>query len=174
MKESSNVGGEEMTLVELRYYFEQQLLHKYYFENEYAFIWDMFEAYREDTESDSNPLFDIISKLAEKRGIELPYSREQFHGEVIVLGEGELMIRLSLPEPEVPILCSDIYLVFSVDDMLTKRYFTVELLERKWLRKTYCLCERREDGFHSNHGIISNNIKKREDKMIQLYYGGIE
>lgn len=169
-----NTGGAKMTLFELRYYFEQQLLPKYYFENELSFVWEMFEAYREDTEYDSNPLFDMISKLAEKQGVELPYSQEQFKGEIIALDEDELMIRICLPEPEDVMLCSDIYLVFSVDDMLTKRYFTVELLERKWLRKTYCLCERREDGFHSNHGIISNNIKKREDKMIQLYYGGIE
>lgn len=159
-----------MTLVELRYYFEQQLLPKYYFEDGLSFVWELFEAYREDAEINSNPLFELISKLAEKQGIELPYSQEQFKGEVIVLDEGELMIRLSLPEPEEPILCSDIYLAFSVDNFSKKRYFIVELLERKWLRKTYCLCEREENGFRCNYGIIPNSIKKREDIIIHLFY----
>ena len=45
----------------------------------------------------------------------------------------------------------------------------MELLEKKWLRKSYCLCEREEDGFHCNYGIIPNNIKKREEKMIHLF-----
>ena len=142
----------------------------YYFENTISFIGELFEAYRNDVESNSNPLFDMISKLAEKQGVELAYSQEQFKGEVIVLDEGELMIKLSLPEPEEPILCSEICLAFSVDDLLTKRYFTVELLEKKWLRKSYCLCEREEDGFHCNYGIIPNNTKKREEKMIHLFY----
>ena len=159
-----------MTLVELRYYFEQEILPRYYFESELSFVWELFEAYREDAESNSNPLYDLILKMAEKQGIDLPYSQEQFKGEIIVLDEDELMIRLSLPEPEEPILCSDIYLLFSIEDLSKKRYFTVELLERKWLRKSYCLCERKEDGFHCNYGIIHNNTKKREEKMIHLFY----
>ena len=119
----------------------------------------------------ANFMFDNGVYPLGKQGINLPYSQEQFKGEIIVLDEDELMIRLSLPEPEEPILCSDIYLLFSIEDLSKKRYFTVELLERKWLRKSYCLCERKEDGFHCNYGIIHNNTKKREEKMIHLFYG---
>ena len=54
--------------------------------------------------------------------------------------------------------------------VVRKRFFTVELLERKWLRNIYCLCEWEENGFHGNHGIISNKIKKRKEKIIQLFY----
>ena len=158
-----------MTLVELRYYFEHKLLPRCYFEDTISFVGAIFEAYREDVESNSNPLFDMISGLAEKQGIELPYSEEQFRAETIVLDEDNIMIRICLPEPEEPILCSEIYLVFCIEDFSKKRYFTVELLERKWLRNIYCLCEWEEDGFHGNHGIISNKIKKREDKIIQIY-----
>ena len=159
-----------MTLVELRYYFEHKLLPRYYFENTISFVSEIFQAYREDVESNSNPLFDMISELAENQGIELPYSEDQFKVEIIVLDEDNVMFRICMPEPEEPILCSEIYLVFCIEDFSTKRFFTVELLERKWLRKTYCLCEWEEDDFHGNHGIISNNMKKRKDKIIQLFY----
>ena len=41
--------------------------------------------------------------------------------------------------------------------------------------KTYCLCERREDGFHSNHGIISNSSKRHFDpNFLTESFGHIE
>ena len=162
-------GGVEMTLFELRYYFEHELLSKYYFEDTVPFLGEMFETYREDSESSKNLLFVMILEMAARRGIDFPYSQEQYKAEIVVLNEDELMIRISLPEPEEPMLCSAIYLLFPIEDFSKKRYFTIELLERKWLTKSYCLCERKEDGFHCNHGIISNNVKKREEKIINLF-----
>lgn len=158
-----------MTLFKLRYYFEHELLPQYYFEDTVPFLGEIYEAYREDARSSRNLLFEMISEMATRQEIAFPYSQEQYKAEIVGVNEDELMIRISLPEPEDVMLCYAIYLLFSMEDFSKKRYFTIELLERKWLRKSYCLCERKEDGFHCNYGIVSNNVKKREEKIINLF-----
>lgn len=157
-----------MTLFELRYYYEHELLPQYYFEDTVPFLGEMFEADRDDdTESSKNLLFEMILEMAAKRGIDFPYSQEQYKAEIIALNEDDLMFRITLPEEQM--LCSAIYLLFPIEDFSKKRYFTIELLERKWRKNCYCLCEWEEDGFHVNHGIVSNNVKKREEKIISLF-----
>lgn len=169
-KEDNNVGELEMTLYELRYYFEHELLPRYFFEYTVPFLEEIFEAYTEDTESNQNPLFDIIFEMAQEQEIDFPYNQEQYKAEIVGLNEDEVMIRIRLPEPEETILCSDIYLLFSIEDLSKKRYFTIELLERKKRRNYYCLCEWEEDGSHANYGLVSGNIAKIEEKIIQLFY----
>lgn len=148
---------------EVRYAFEHQILPHLFYEDKEQFVGMVLQ--------DKGVLYEIISSIFDKEGVENPYVDEEFEVEPIRLSEDVLMLKITLPEPEEPILCSDIYLVYSVDDLSTKRYFTVELLERKWLKKSYCLCEREKNGFHCNHGIIPNNTKKREEKIIHLFYG---
>jgi len=158
-----------MTLHELRYHFEHELLTKYYFEKTVPFLAEMFESYGNEDEID-NFLYDMIKELAEKNNIDFPYSEEQYKVDLCNLNEEDFMIRISLPEPEEPLLCSYIYLVFPIEDFSGKRYFTVELVEEERKKKTYCLCEWEEDGFHRNHGYVLNDIERIEDKVMQLFY----
>lgn len=74
-----------------------------------------------------------------------------------------------MPEPEESLLCAYIYLLFSLDDLSKLRYFTVELLEKKWRKNVYCLCEWEQGGFHKNHSYVSKDLQKIQDKIIQIY-----
>lgn len=157
-----------MTLNELRYYFEHKLLPKYYFEKTVPFLAEILDAYGNEDDID-NFLYDMIRELAEKNNIDFPYLEEQYKVDLWNLNEDDFMIRISLPEPEEAVLCSYIYLMFPIEDFSLKRYFTVELVEKKKKKKTYCLCEWEEDGFHRNHGYLPNDIERIEGKIIQVF-----
>lgn len=158
-----------MTLYELRYYFEHKLLPKYYFEDTVPFLSEMFEVYGNEEDDKDNLLYNMIKELAEKNNIEFLYSKEQYKVDLCPLNEDDFMIRISLPDPEEPLLCSYIYLLFPIEDFWGKRYFSVELVERKGRRKKYCLCER-GDGFRDNYGYISNNVEEIENTLMELFY----
>lgn len=155
-----------MTLFEVRYYFEHKLLPKYYFEDTEPFLTEMLDAYGSDG---NNLLYDMISDMAKKREIDLLFDEEQYKVKIYQLEEDEFMIKISLPEPQESTLCSHIYLLFSVDDLSNKRYFTIELLEIKRKRKYYCLCEWEPSGFHVNHGYLPKSGAQIEDKIIELF-----
>lgn len=159
-----------MTLCKLRYYFEHKFLRKYYFENTVPFLAEMFEVYGNEEDDTDNFLYNMIREAAEKNDIEFPYSKEQYKVDLYPLNEDDFMIRIRLPEAEEPLLCTHIYLLFPIEDFSKKRYFTIELVERKGKRKHYCLCEWEEDGFHANYGYLPNSIEKIEDKIISLFY----
>ena len=110
-------------------------------------------------------------KTAQEEGVELPYSKKQYKTEVFSIDKDkdDFAVRIRLPEPEESLLCAYIFMIFSLKDLSPIRYFTVELLEKKWRKNVYCLCEWERDGFHRNHSFISKNLNKIQDKIIQLY-----
>ena len=161
-----------MTLVDLRYYFEHEILPGYFFESSEPFLSDILEvAYEEEDNTDENIIYESICETAQEEGVELPYSKKQYKTEVFSMDKDkdDFVVRIRLPEPEEPLLCAYIFMIFSLKDLSPIRYFTVELLEKKWRKNVYCLCEWERDGFHRNHSFVSKNLDKIQDKIIQLY-----
>ena len=160
-----------MTLVELRYYFEHEVLPKYFFEDSEPFLSDILEVNYEEENSDENIIYDLISEIAQEEDVALPYSTEQYKAEVFAMDKDkeEFVIRIRLPEPEEALLCAYIFMLFSMKDLSPIKFYTVELLEKKWRKNIYCLCEWEQNGFHRNHNFVSKKLDKIQDKIIQLY-----
>ena len=164
-----------MTLTELRYYFEHEVLTKYFWEDSEAFLSDLVQViYEEENEnSDENIIYELFSEIVQEEDMELPYSKDEYKVELFQMDKDDYTIRIILPKPEEPLLCACIYMIFSLDDFSPIRYFTVELLEKKLRKNAYCLCEWEQNGFHRNHSFVSKDLKKIQDKIIQLYEEGI-
>ena len=160
-----------MTLKELRYYFEHQLLPRYFFEHTAGFLDEISAPLIKEEENPNavsgDNIYSLFSEIAEKYDVAHKYTKEQFELDIYPIGELGFMFKISLPEPEDTILCSHIYLVLS-EDFTYKRYFTIELLEIKRKRKYYCLCEWTSDS-HENYGEISNNSEERENMIVKLF-----
>ena len=140
-----------MTLVEIRYYFEHKILPQYYFEDTELFLSEILDTLNNEEDAGENIVYDLIYEMAQKNDIEFPYSRNEYKAELFSLNEDNYMIRICLPEPEEPLLCSYIYMMFYTEDLSKIRYFTVELLEKKKRKNLYCLCEWEQNGFHKNY-----------------------
>lgn len=119
--------------------------------------------------SDENIIYDLICEMAQENEIELPYSKAEYQIELFWLDKDDFAVRVQLPKPEEPLLCDNIFMIFCMKDFAPIRYFTVELLEKKWIKNVYCLCEWEQNGFHRNHMFVSKNLKKIQNKIIQLY-----
>lgn len=160
-----------MTLTELRYYFEHEVLPTYFWKCSGAFLSDLVQVVYEEEEesSDENIIYELISDISQEEDLEPPYSKDEYRVELFRMDKEDYTIRIVLPKPEEPLLCACIYMIFSLKDFSPIRYFTVELLEKKWRKNVYCLCEWEQDGFHRNHSFVSKDLKKIQDKIIQLY-----
>ena len=159
-----------MTLTELRYYFEHEVLSKYFWEDSEPFLSDILQVMNIENENgDENILYDLICEMAQENEVELPYSKDEYQAELFWLDKDDFAIRVRFPKPEETLLCDNIFMIFCMKDFTPIRYFTVELLEKKWRKNVYCLCEWEQNGFHRNHMFVSKNLKKIQDKIIQLY-----
>ena len=152
-----------MTLLEFRYSLEHILFPKYFFENPLALMAALFG--KEDNE-EANYLFEVVSDIAKTCDFELPYTAHQYKTSWYELNGKDYLCVITLPKPKKPLLCSQLYLLFA-DDVSQNRYFTVELMESKFLRKKYCLCETTSDG-RINHGFISGKSYKILEKVMEM------
>ena len=56
-----------MTLVELRYYFEHEILPKYFWEDSEPFLSDILQVIEVVKNSDENIIYDLICEIAQEK-----------------------------------------------------------------------------------------------------------
>ena len=157
-----------MTLSELRYYFEHQLMPKYFFEDTIPFLTELIGDGEDQTHDIGCAVYNIFEDVARKAEVIVPYSPEDFQGNLWTLNGNEYVLRIEMPEAQESPQCKAIYLLFTTD-FSHLRYFTVELLEIKWKRKRYVLCEWTQDG-HSNYGPVPNDFGKIETIIAEKFH----
>jgi hypothetical protein len=104
----------------------------------------------------------------EEEGIECPYSENQFTCRLRETDNGYFVIKITLPQPEKQLLCSQIYLVFDAtfDEM---HYVTIELDSMTRKRRVYFLGEWDAEQHHYNYGQAPNGVIEQE-KMIEKIF----
>ena len=117
-----------------------------------------------DGEDQSNDIgraaYNIFADVARKAEVIVPYSPEDFQGDLCALNGDNYVLRIEMPEAQESPQCKASYLLFTTT-FSRLRYFTVELMEIKWKRKRYVLCEWTQD-CHSNYGPVPNDFDKIE------------
>ncbi len=129
----------------IRYIFEHRILPQEFFNNKMGFVGVLLD--------DSNVLFDLISSIFEKEGVDNPYSKEDFGFSVSRIIDGVWMVRIGFPDPEEEPLCYCAYIFF--DDKFEKLgYFCIEKGNAASDFAPF-VCEWTSDGMHLNHGNCS-------------------
>ena len=157
-----------MILSELRYYFEHQLMPKYFLEDTIPFLAELIGNGEYRSHDIGCAVYNIFSDVARKADVIAPYSLEDFQGDLWTLNGDEYVLRIEMPEAQESPQCKAIYLLFTTT-FSHLRYFTVELMEIKWKRKRYVLCEWTED-MHSNYGPAPDNFDKIESYIIKKFH----
>ena len=142
----------------IRYFFEHQLLPKWFFENKGEFVALVLH--------DQGILFRIVNDIFEKNNVENPYTENDFKVEAAKLTDELMMVKLVFPEPEETPLCYWSYLFFDLafDNI---RYFTVE----KGLGEYPFVCSWTVNGSHSNYGTCTLEEHNDFVKCVSIYMG---
>lgn len=150
-----------MSLKEVRYYIEHQLLPELFFEQKSDFIDAMLDEER-------NLLYECMTKICEEENIPCPYKEEQYKIDCYKIGENEYMIKAIFPTPEETPLCSKVYFMFD-EEFNNIQYFTVERDQVKGKKQVYHLCGWDEEHNHLNYGQAPNGIKALDNTVVKYY-----
>ena len=94
-----------MSLTELRYYFEHEVLPKYFWEDSEPFLSDIVQViYEEEENGDENIIYELISEIAQENDMELPYTKDEYKVELFRMDKDDYTIRIRFPEPEEPVI----------------------------------------------------------------------
>lgn len=153
-EENGRLPGFEMA----RYHFEHEWLRDYYYENTSAFVDKILE-------EKGNFLYRLMKDLCKIEGVEMKYGRSKYKVFHHKTDRNRSVIRIVMPEPESPLNCYEIFLIYS-DDFQHKRYFTVEKAEGI---KERFLCSWDETSGHYNHGLCGKDTNKTEKDIIKIF-----
>lgn len=157
-----------MNITEFRYYFEHQLMPNQFFHDTVPFLFELIGDGEEEIRDIGAFVYHLFFKVAQKAEVTVPYSKDDFRADLWDLDNGDYMLRIDMPEPQESLQCKTIFLLFNTD-FSHLRYFTVELMEIKWKRKRYVLCEWMEE-FHLNHGPVSNDSDEIEKIVVKKFH----
>ena len=128
----------ELTLFEIRYYFEHRLLpQRFYYSPEAA-----MDSLR------GNGLYEMWRSYTAENTAEVAYKAEEFSTREMLKESGIIVLMLSMPEPADTLLCYRIYLCYDPETG-TAAYFTAEYDKYEGYFDEGCLlCGWNEDGTH--------------------------
>ncbi len=156
-----------MTLPELRYYFEHQFAPNQFLHNTVPFLFELIGDGGEETRDIGAYVYHMFLKVAQKEDVSVTYSLDDFRADLWDLDDGDYMLRIDMPEPQENPQCKTIFLLFNTE-FSHLGYFTLELLEKKWRRKRYVLCEWTADE-HSNYGFAPKDADEIEKMVVNLF-----
>lgn len=143
---------------EVRYYMEHVRLPQDYF-NGQATEWEW--------QFTQEVLYDYAKNLSELNGLKMPYQKMDYHVSVESSNKGYKLHKITLPEPEEPQLCKEIYLMYN-NDCSKQMYFT---LERGQSEKEYLLCSWDNQENHSIYEVIKNGQENVKGIMEEVFFG---
>ena len=110
-----------MTDYQIRFDFEHHVLPNAFFTNRLDFIGMLL--------MDKNSLFYVIKGMMEDKGLECPYTEDQFSIMPLRLNDEISLFTLTFPEPEKGPLCYKCYLFFD-EEFSRAMYFCIEKNEK--------------------------------------------
>ena len=149
-----------MTVNEILYSFEHDLLPKSFFDDDRkTFIGVLAQQ--------PNALYEIASELFRRNGQENPFSPGQFSVEPTMINPEVAMLKLKFPKPPVPPLCS-MSLVFFDRTFEKISYFCMEKANDSW-ESFPEICSWEADGTHVNYGNESPDPDEQILKCVGIH-----
>lgn len=144
---------------EVRYAFEHQILPHLFYKDKEQFVGMVLQ--------DKGVLYEIISSIFDKEGVENPYVDEDFEVEPIRLSEDVLMLKITLPEPEEEPLCYSIIMIFDLDFKIIKFYCIEKGNEQGSFQPFVCAWT--EDERHLNYGHCGLDDNSGITKCVEIF-----
>lgn len=142
--------GGGMDFRQARYYYEHRMLPKWFFSDRAAFLGALVR-------EDMNVPYQVMSRLCQDNGLELPYGEEEYKLDVYGIAEDIRAVRLTMPEPAQEPECYEVYFLFNKEFDKTA-YFTVE----KGQGEQRFLCSWNERGEHCNYGTFGADVQEEQ------------
>lgn len=130
---------EGVTLERMRYYFEHNVLPRYFYEDP-ANMLDVLK---------TNGIYRLWQALADENGVEYPYQEADYNLRWYDLDGGATALLIEMPAPEVSPQCLRVYMIYN-QETGASGYYTVEY--DNFMGETAFLCGWTPDGTHMNYG----------------------